>query len=704
MRRYYPYLQNPFNRNLNELQDTNNFLRKIDDIVNQRQYFRITLLNWEEEPLKEIQGDIVSGSMTKDGSSSVRRTASLTISVDGNSYTLDDANMDFAINKKIFLEIGIKNDTDEFVDYPILWFPQGVFFIGEFSISSSSTTSVNISLNLKDKMCILNGDVGGKLPATTIFDEVDTQDPSGTYIAEKVLVYNIIQEAVNHFGGEDLNNIIIEDVDSKIRRVVKWTGDNPLYLVHTGEINGGIVNDSSTYIAQTEKPSVESAIYRTCHNGDDIGYVYDDFTYIGELTMGTGDTVCGLLDNIVSYLGNYEYFYDEYGLFHFREVKNLINTTQATVAVDSMSKNDYLIETTNSKSVYTFSDNSNIISINCNPQYSNIKNDYIVEGLRKSTNSDISYPVRYHLAIDEKPRKKEVDVDGALHYKTRSNFLLYREEGSELVKGIFPLQGPLPEVGNFNIVYAPPDTDKFYYWDNEYKEVNAVQYFALYEPVDWRTELYLQGLEAKNNGTNPGYYFAELENGWPSIYNLQTQRFYGQETEKEFYASALTDGDFFLDFIEPSSTALGKYSVSSIGRRSDIFSTDDVNCLFTPDIPNVVFINMDDDDANIQQNELNDKGEPWSKVRGNIFSAFATGGYKNGAFDQIKYELYMHTNYQRTVSISALPTYYLDANCRITVSDKTTNTYGDFIITSISFTFGSNVTMTVSANEVFERF
>lgn len=698
MRRYYPYLLNPYNKNLNDAQDAGNFLKKIDDMVNQRQYFRITLLNWDEEPLKEIQGDIVSGSMTKDGSSSVRRTASLNVSVDGNSYTLDDGQMDFAINKKIFLEIGVRNDTDEFPDYPILWFPQGVFFIGEFSISSSATSSVNISLSLKDKMCMLNGDVGGRLTATTIFDEVDTQDPSGVYVSEKVLIYNIIQEAVNHFGGEDLNNIVIEDVDQQIRRVIKWTGDNPLYLVVQGEVGG--IGNNTTYNAQLDKP--DGGAYLTYRNGDDIGYVYDDFTYIGELTMGTGDTVCTLLDNIVSYLGNYEYFYDEYGLFHFREIKNYVNTTQATIAIDSMSKNDYLIETTNSKSVYTFSDNSNVTSISCTPQYSNIKNDYVVEGLRKATSSDISYPVRYHLAIDEKPRMTEMDDNGSLHYKPRENFLLYREEGSGLVKGVFPLRQELPEVGNFNVVYAPGD-GKYYYWDNEYREVDAVQYFSSYEPVDWRTELYVQGLEAKNNGTDQGYYFAELESGWPGIYNLQTQRFYGQEDD-EFYASSLTDGDYFLDFIEPSSTSLGKYSVSAIGRRSDVVSTDDINCLFTPDIPNVVFINMDDDDVDEQQAVLNQKGEPWSRVRGNIFAAFATGGYKNGAFDQIKYELYMHTNYQRSVSINALPIHYLEPNSRITVSDKTTNTYGDFIITSISYTFGGSASMTVSANEVFEKF
>ena len=87
------------------------FLATIDDFINQRQYIRLTLLNWDENPIKEIQGEITSGNMTKDGTSAVRRSASLSCSVNGGEYTIEDGNMDFAINKKIFIEIGIKNDS-----------------------------------------------------------------------------------------------------------------------------------------------------------------------------------------------------------------------------------------------------------------------------------------------------------------------------------------------------------------------------------------------------------------------------------------------------------------------------------------------------------------------------------------------------------------------------------------------------------------
>ena len=221
MRKTYPYLANSYVETEQEGLTRREFLAKIDDFINQKRYAKLTLLNWAEEPLKEIQGEIVSGSLSKDGSSAVRVSGNLTTAVDANSYSVEDADMDFAINKKIFIEIGIRNDTDEYPQYPILWFPQGVFFIKSFACNSSSSTALNISLTINDKMSMLNGDAGGTLPSTIILDEQDTQSDTGEYVTEKVLIYNIIQEVVHHWGGEDLNNIIIEDVPLRIKRIMK---------------------------------------------------------------------------------------------------------------------------------------------------------------------------------------------------------------------------------------------------------------------------------------------------------------------------------------------------------------------------------------------------------------------------------------------------------------------------------------------------
>ena len=732
MRKNYPYLLDTAFEDANGLKQKTNFLQEIDNFVNQKQYVKITLLNWNEEPIKEIQGELSGGSISKDGSSSVRRTCSLTAIVDRGEYNIEDSKMDFAINKKIYIECGIKNYSKHYKDYPILWFPQGVFFISNFSITSNVSSNISISLTLKDKMCGLNGEVGGTFPAAVILDEMDTQSPTGQFVHQKILIYDIIQEIVHHYGGEPLNNILIEDVPNRIKRVMRWTGENPLYLK-------AISADGYTwYEGLLDKPSDMTGV-KQYNTNEDVGYTYADFVYDTELTANLGESVVTVLDKIKQYLGNYEYFYDEFGVFHFREIKNYLNTTQSKILLDDMDAKDYLADTTTGKTVYSFSDKTNIISITQNPQYANIKNDYVIQGLRKRTNSNASVLVRYHLAIDRKPTIGN----------TYKNLLLYEEADTNLIKAAYPLSlgkdEELPQPGNFNIIYRVEEDgeSKFYYWEDEvYKEVKVKKYYSSasegYTTKDWRTELYLQGLLAKNLGTDAGqyyakiqdsfganlgesfiddiyrqqqqnkvdvdYYFEELDAFWPQIYNLETQKFYGEEEDKAAYTSSLADGNYYLDFIDPYTSGLGEFSIANIGRRTLAIQNDDVNCIFQPEVPDIVFLNTDDDDIDIQRDECDRKGQPYSQVKSNIYQALATGGFKNGAFDQIKYQLYLHTNYQKTLSLSALPVLYLEPNSRVEINDATTNAQGDFMAQSISIPLGAGNSMSVTLNQCLERF
>lgn len=86
---------------------------------------------------------------------------------------------------------------------------------------SHQVSGTSISLTLKDKMVLLNGEVGGTIPASTQFDQYDTIDENGEWIIEKPTMYQIIYEAVNHFGGEDINRIIISDLDTRVKMVMK---------------------------------------------------------------------------------------------------------------------------------------------------------------------------------------------------------------------------------------------------------------------------------------------------------------------------------------------------------------------------------------------------------------------------------------------------------------------------------------------------
>lgn len=693
MRKTYPYLSNGYIETEKEGLTRREFLAQLDDIINQKRYAKLTLLNWAEEPLKEIQGEIVSGSLSKDGSSAVRVTGNLTTAVDAGSYSVEDANMDFAINKKIFIEVGIRNDTKQYKDYPILWFPQGVFFIKNFACNSSSTTALNISLTVNDKMSMLNGDAGGTFPSTIILDEQDTQTETGEYATEKVLIYNIIQEVVHHWGGEDLNNIVIEDVPTRIKRIMRWNGDTPLYLVSNGgQAEAGTLSYEPTTTLPTE------GRYLQINNGDDAGYIYDDFVYDKELTMNAGQTVVDALEAIKQYLGNFEYFYDAFGIFHFREIKNYLNTTQGKIILDDMTENDYMVDRAIPKEVYTFSDTSNLLSININPQYNSIKNDFIVHGTRKGTNSDIAYDVFYHLVIDSKPNVGNI----------YTNLLLYRELDTDLLCGIFPIVvQELPDYGEFNSVYKVGD--KAYMWDddNSWKELKVEGYYTAASPYitkDWRTELYLKGMQAlANNSVDRGYYFEELRAFWPQIYDLKNQQFWGEAEDSSIQARVLTDGNYYLDFID-SAGSLGKYSVSNIGRRTDVVVNEDVNCLFEPEVPNIVFLNLDLNDSDPDKlaelrDECQNSGQPWAQTPGEIYKAFSTGGYHNGAYDYICTELYTHTTYQTTISMTAIPNYWIEPNSRIRIADNATKTFGNYMIQNISLPLDVGSVMSITANE-----
>ena len=55
------------------------FLKQLDELRLKEQFVRLTVLSWTEEAVSEIQGKAISGSLTIDGTSSVRRTASFTM-------------------------------------------------------------------------------------------------------------------------------------------------------------------------------------------------------------------------------------------------------------------------------------------------------------------------------------------------------------------------------------------------------------------------------------------------------------------------------------------------------------------------------------------------------------------------------------------------------------------------------------------------
>lgn len=211
------------------------FLLELDKYKNKIIYARITALKFNESPVETIEGRVTQGSINLDGASAVRRSCSLTLVAQNFDYN----NYVWGMNTKFRLEIGVNNDIDP--TYPeIIWFNQGIYLITSFSVARN-TTSFNITIQGKDKMCLLNGEVGGTINVTTDFGKMDEQTTSGYWITKHVLLKDIIKNAVHTYGGEPLHNIIINDLDDLGLELLEYKYENPLYLYRN--INGQLYDN-----------------------------------------------------------------------------------------------------------------------------------------------------------------------------------------------------------------------------------------------------------------------------------------------------------------------------------------------------------------------------------------------------------------------------------------------------------------------------
>ena len=455
-------------RNYVYLNDSD-FLEKINSDRQQTQYVKITLLDWEENPIEEIQGLTTGGSINLNGDSAVRRTCNLSMYVYKENYMrITDPNNMISINKKVFLEVGLKNNTDKYTDYDIIWQPQGIYVITACG-TSHSTSGITLNINLQDKMCLLNGTCGGVLPSSIQFDRYDTIDESGAYVTLRPTIVQIIRELVNHWGNEQLGKIIIKDIDERIKCAMRWIGDTPIYAY----------NDEGQYHMTTNKSIAEQYAYTEYNWGEDVGYIFTDFTYPGDLIANPGDTICTILDKIKSTLGNYEYFYDVDGNFHFQEIKNYLNITQATTDLNNMHNEQYLVDISKGQNVYNFKDSKLFTSYSNSPNYSNIKNDYVVWGIRQNTEG-IKVPIRYHLAIDSKPQTGNI-----------YNVFFYDDPDDGLTKAKVPIEfidkSHFPSKGTEGCFYMDKVSNIIYKWDSEIEDFIIVSGGEI-EPYDTKNE------------------------------------------------------------------------------------------------------------------------------------------------------------------------------------------------------------------------
>jgi hypothetical protein len=402
------------------------FLKKLDNFNIREIYARATALDINEYPLELIEGKITGGSINIDGASALRHTCS--VSMVAEDVKLND--FYWGLNTKFKLEVGLKNTIDP--SYPeIIWFPQGVYIITSFS-SSLNANSYSISINGKDKMCRLNGEFGGALPASIDFGTEDIYDNNtGILTRKKLPIKRIIREMIHTYAEEPYHNIIINDLDKYGLELLEYRGSAPMYMLYDTtnseynqmlfngkmicyDTNGkrwtletipkynvrvDLIHDEATRIKLVGSETiytVSKIVY-----GETAGYRLTDLTYAGDLISNPGESITSILDKIIGMLGNFEYFYDLDGRFIFQEKKTYLNASWNPIVKienETYVENAAFID----KVSYSFGSNNLIKSLSNTPNLGNVKNDFVIWGSRKGA-SGAEIPIHMRFAIHKKP-------------------------------------------------------------------------------------------------------------------------------------------------------------------------------------------------------------------------------------------------------------------------------------------------------------
>ena len=91
-------------KNYPYLTDTD-FLEELVNLTNVVYYVKITLLNWQQEPITEIEEKVISADININGNSAVRRVANISFAAEENDTQIASI---LELNKKFIQKLVIK--------------------------------------------------------------------------------------------------------------------------------------------------------------------------------------------------------------------------------------------------------------------------------------------------------------------------------------------------------------------------------------------------------------------------------------------------------------------------------------------------------------------------------------------------------------------------------------------------------------------
>lgn len=697
------------------------FLQQVDQYYQRETYVKIIALDFDENPVAEIQGNIVSGSISINGESSVRRTCNLSLITTNTNIT----ETDWSLYTKFKVYIGLKNFIDSKQYEDILWFNQGIYIITAFS-TTINQQGLSVSISGRDKMCLLNGDLGGNLFAAHDFGKEYIYNDDGSITIESIPIYTIIREAIHTYALEPYSNIVINDLDDCAVELLSYRAKNcPLYIVEQ-EMEDGIVESNMVFAISNLGQALEE-IYAADnyydnmpftyegHNyiakkridyGDTAGYRITDLTYAGDLILSVGDSLTSMLDKIITMLGEFEYFYDINGRFIFQRKKIYYNVPWNN-AITTEKETYYEDMALSSMHSYNFSAGLLIESLSNKPNINNIKNDFAIWGMRTTT-SGTKVPIHLRYAIDIKPK--------CYYSYTQKKLFLAKEAG-----GGYDWRELIYQMAVDNSI----EKGKMEELKTQIQQEGLAAIRAD-KDIQNLTEIEQAYLSTWDSGYDA--YYADLLSFWREIYNADGKKYivdnadnfieekmsqeeWNEYVNNDYWNPILIKSvdsqlyfqepellTFWIDFID-SEYLLDKYGIGVIGRRTKVINDEGVKAIFFRDTPDVLFIRPDTDEV-YEDSSLSYVRMNIPPAYANYFTISAQGKSAKETLDNL---VYQHTYYQESISISAIPIYYLEPNTRIAIYDQNTNIAGDYLIKSIGYSLAHDGMMTITATKAVDR-
>lgn len=371
---------------------------------------KIQLLSWDEIVLQEITGIVRSGSYTADGTSSSRRNLNLTFSVKDREGKFVQEYL--TPDKKIKLFIGLENMTDKYPEEDIIWFNMGIFILTEPSFAHGVQEMI-VSFSAQDKMSLMNGVIGGALPAPYSFVErINGKNKSFSW-------RDIFMSAATVIGNENPARVVVDSVPDYIYdysqvKDISGLHEDFIFIDAPPSLEGERIVVEAYDPSMAETDLKKKVLFSKGDKLNKLRKFSPPDPIIGDnntqeaYQKNVGEPITAIFQDIVEALSNtHEYFYTREGDLMLQPIQNFVNTAFSPTEDEELGYFAYELDMEDFAPnylglpfTYNFADKETVVKYANNSSFINLKNDFVLTSEQTGAILEI--------AIDHKPSIREI--------------------------------------------------------------------------------------------------------------------------------------------------------------------------------------------------------------------------------------------------------------------------------------------------------